>query len=193
MRLLKILCIAGFVLAASGAAAYAEGLYAGGQLGFGAGGGETDNSGFDLELDVGLFVDAFVGKDLGNVRVEGELAYRQNDMDNFGGIPVAGDMTSVAFMANIYYDFGEGNGITPYVGLGLGAAHVTFDSAISESDTTLALQFMLGMSFPISENLSMTTDLRFFAAIPEFEDIFGDPFEQDYFMSSLALGLLVSF
>lgn len=196
MRSLNISCIAGFVLAASGAAAHAQGLYAGGLLGIGDGEGEIANSGLDLEFDAGPFVNAFVGKDLGSVRLEGELAYRQNDMDNILGIPVAGEMTSVALMANIYYDFGAGTGITPYIGAGLGAAYVTFDSVdllVDDNDTTFALQLMVGVSFPISPSVSIITDLRSFGAIPEFTDDFGFPFEQEYFIYSLSLGLSVSF
>jgi opacity protein-like surface antigen len=193
MRTLVVLFVAGFVLLAGGTPASAEGLYAGGQAGLSWGGGETDNSGFDLEFASGPFVDVFVGKDLGSVRVEGELAYRQNDMDNLGGIPVTGEMTSVAFMANIYYDFGEGTGITPYVGLGLGAANITVDSGIKDTDTAFAFQLMLGISFPVSETLSITGELRGFGAVPEFEDAFGVPFEQEYGVGSLALGLRYSF
>ncbi len=193
MRTLVVLFVAGFVLVAGGTPASAEGLYAGGLLGVGAGGGETDNSGIDLEFDPGLFVNGFVGKDLGSVRVEGEVAYRQNDMNKFGGIPVSGDMTSVAFMANIYYDFGEGTGITPYVGLGLGAANITFDSAVKDTDTAFAFQLMAGMSFPISQSMSIIADLRIFGAIPEFEDGLGVQFEQVYGVTSVAVGLSVSF
>ena len=193
MRALTVLFVAGYVLLAGGTPASAEGFYAGGLLGVGAGGGEHDKSGFRLELDPGLFVNGFVGKDLGIVRVEGEVAYRQNDMDKFGGIPVTGDMTSVAYMANIYYDFEDDFGITPYVGLGLGAANVIFDSAVSDSDTTLAFQLMAGVSFPISGSVSIIADLHIFGATPEFEDSLGVPFGQVYGVSSLALGLSVSF
>lgn len=196
MRLLKISCIAGFVLAASGAAACAEGLYASGQLGFSWGGGAYADGIQDLELDTGLVVSGAIGTDLGNVRVEGELAYRQNDIDNVGGFPVTGEMTSLALMANLFYDFGDGSGFTPYIGIGLGAAAVTMESVdlfnVDDSDTTFALQFMLGGSFPISENLLMTVELRAFGAVPQFVDIIG-PFDQPYGVGSLSLGLRASF
>ncbi len=193
MRALTISFVAGIALAASGAAVGAEGVYAGGQVGIGGGGGEIDNSGFDLELDTGLFLNGFVGKDLGNVRLEGEIAYRQNDMDNVGGIAVLGEMSSVAFMGNAYYDFGDGSGITPYLGIGAGVANVKFESIANDSEIAFAFQMMVGMSFPISETLSMTAELRGFGAVPEFADNFGVPFEHEYFMGSLALGLRASF
>jgi len=83
------------------AVAAAQGLYAGGQFGFGLGDGEFDNTGFDLDLDSSPFINGFVGKDLGSVRLEGEIAYRQNDMDNLGGVPVVGEMSSTALMATV--------------------------------------------------------------------------------------------
>lgn len=191
--LLANLLAAGFALAAIATTASAQGLYVGAQLGFTAGGGETDNSGIDLEFDTGLFVNGFVGKDFGSVRLEGEVAYRQNDMDNLGGLPVLGEMSSTAFMANVYYDFGAGTGITPYLGIGAGLADITFESAVNDSDTTFAMQLMFGLSFPVSETVSIITELRGFAAFPEFQDSFGVPFEQEYSIGSLAAGVRATF
>jgi len=193
MRILTIWLAAGFALLALPAVAAAQGLYAGGQFGFGLGGGEFDNTGFDLELDSGPFVNGFVGKDLGSIRLEGEIAYRRNDMDNLGGVPVVGEMSSTALMANLYYDFGSGAGVTPYVGIGLGAADVKFDSGVTDSETTFAMQLMLGVAFPISQTLSWTGELRGFAAFPEFHDNLGVPFEQEYGIGSLAIGLRATF
>ncbi len=193
MRALAVLFVAGYVLLAGGVPASAEGFYAGGMLGVGAGGGETGKSGFDLEFDPGLFLNGFVGKDLGSIRVEGEVAYRQNDFNKFGGIRVYGEMTSVAYMANIYYDVENESAVTPYVGLGVGVARVTFDSAVSDEDTAFALQLIAGVSFPISKSVSIIVDLHIFGAIPEFEDSLGVPFEQVYGVSTLAVGLSVSF
>lgn len=193
MRLLTFSLAAGFALGAIASTAAAQGSYAGGQLGFGAGGGEFDNTGFDLELDTGVFVNGFVGKDFGNVRVEGEIAYRQNDMDNLGGIPVIGEMSSTAFMGNAYYDFGSGAGATPYLGIGAGVASVKFESGINDTQTTLAMQLMVGVSFPVSQTLSITGELRGFGAYPEFSDGLGGTAEQEYVIGTLALGVRASF
>lgn len=194
MRALAVLFVAGYVMLAGGIPASAEGFYAGGMLGVGAGGGETDKSGYDLEFDPGLFLNGFVGKDLGSVRVEGEVAYRQNDFNKFGGIPVYGEMTSVAYMANIYYDVENDSVVTPYVGLGVGVARVTFDSVvISDEDNAFALQLITGVSFLVSRSVSIIVDLHIFGAIPKFEDGSGVPFEQVYGVSTLAVGLSVSF
>lgn len=193
MRAVKIMIAAGFALASTASAAAAEGLYAGGQIGLGAGGGEFDNTGLDLDLDTGPFADVFLGTDLGNVRIEGEVAYRQNDMDNVGGLPVVGEMSSTALMANAYYDFGDGLGATPYLGIGAGVANVTFESAIDDTDATFAFQLMFGVSFPISETVSITGELRGFGAYPEFSDGLGGTAEQEYIITTVAFGVRASF
>lgn len=59
----------------------AEGLHAGDQIVFGGGGGAE-------APDNGAAIGGFVGKNLGSkVRVEGELVYRQNDMNMPGAFP----------------------------------------------------------------------------------------------------------
>jgi len=179
---------------ATPATALAQGFYAGGMLGYGAGGGETDNSGADLELDSGPFLSGFIGMRSGALRIEGELAYRENDMDEFGGIPVVGEMYSTAVMANVYYDFGPGGGyVTPYVGAGIGAVDVTFDSAVKDDDTTVAVQMMGGLAFPISQVASVTGELRAFGTEAEFTDNLGVPFDQGYYVVSLSIGLRMEF
>lgn len=193
MRALTFSLGAGLFLMVAASSVSAEGLYVGGQIGVGAGGGETDNSGFDLELAPGPVIDVFVGTTIGSFRLEGEFAYRQNDMDNIAGFPVIGEMTSTALMANGYYDFGDGTGFTPYLGLGLGVANVTFDSAVSDDDTTIAIQLMAGGAFPLSDNTAMTVDLRAFGVAPVFTDGFGASISQEYNIISLMMGFRTSF
>lgn len=198
MDKLKILLVAGFALAINATAASAEGLYAGGSIGFSSGGGEVDNSGIDLYLDTGLVLNGVVGKEFGNARVEGEIAYRHNDMESadfFG--PVDGEMSSLAFMANAYYDFGSSDwSFRPYLGIGIGAASVTLNSIdypANDTSTAFALQIMLGGSIALSDGLAMTVDLRSFGAVPEFVDLGGAPFEQAYGVGSLMVGVRKSF
>ncbi len=196
MRFLTALLGAAVALATVASTASAQGLYIGGQLGFGVGGGEDVSFGVDLVLDAGPFVDVFVGTSLGSVRIEGEYAYRQNDMDTWNAFPIPGEMTSHALMGNVYYDFGSASGIRPYVGGGLGFADVTLDSsfyATDDSDTTFAMQLMFGVAFPLSQSTSMTMELRGLAAFPEFTDSSGIPFEQEYAIGSLAFGVRATF
>lgn len=198
MRALTVSFVTGFVLiAGAGSASAEEGLYAGGLLGFTGGAGEYAGTGFDIEFAGGALLGGFIGKDLGNqVRIEGELAFRQNDLANYAGVvPVVGEMTSQALMGNVYYDFGDSSETVFYLGIGMGAAVVTMDSTdfgVNDSDTTFALQLMAGGSFPVGEGLLMTIELRSFGAVPTFVDNVG-AFEQGYGVGSLSLGLRQSF
>lgn len=202
MNKFKVLLVAGFALAASTTAASAEGLYAGGQIGFSGGGGELDNSGIDLTLAGGFVLSGFVGKEFSNARLEGEVAYRQNDMDSWtlGGASasVVGEMSSFAFMANAYYDFGPKTWpFRPYLGIGAGAAYVTLTSAdygnTNDSDLTFALQLIAGGSIAFSDSLAMTVDLRSLGAVPAFSDPGGFQYEQGYGVASLMVGVRQSF
>lgn len=193
MRALTILLTAAVALAAAASSASAQGLYAGGQLGIGDGGGEFANSGFDLELAAGPVIGGFIGKEIDSIRIEGELTYRHNDMDSIVGFPVAGEMSSTALMGNVYYDFGDRTDFTPYLGIGLGVANITFDSAAHDTDIALALQIMAGGAFPVTDSTAMTVDLRIFGASAQFTDSVGMPFEQEYGITSLMMGFRTSF
>ena len=84
---------------------------------------------FSTEYDTGFAVSGRVGYAFGNgFRVDGEVAYRQNDFDTINidgesvGSPVYdGDVSSWAFMLNGLYDISTGTSLTPYVGVGVGA------------------------------------------------------------------------
>ena len=199
MRAFTISLVAGLALVASASAASAQGMYAGGYLGAGAGQGEVANSGIDVDFASGGVVGVFVGTDRGNLRFEGELAYRQNDLELFG-FSIDGDITSTALMGNIYYDFGDQVGANFYLGGGLGFANVTltttaigFGTGTDDSALTFALQLMLGGAFPVGQSGAAFVELRSFGAVPNFEDSTGFTFDQEYFITSLMVGYRFGF
>jgi hypothetical protein len=51
-----------------------------------------------------------------------------------------------AFMGNAYWDIETNTMFTPYLGLGIGAAHVDFDTVGGEDDWEFAYQGMAGAS-----------------------------------------------
>lgn len=189
MKAMTVALVAGATLVASAGAASAEGLYAGGQIGFGGGDGPET-------LENGPVVGAFVGKYLGNRgRVEGEFTYRQNDMA-LPSFPISGEISSLALMGNAFYDFGDRVGFTPYLGIGMGFASVTMDSfSLSTNDTgsAFAFQLMVGASYSLGESLSVTAEARSFGARPTYVDNGGNSFQQDYFARTVILGLRKNF
>lgn len=90
------------------------------------------------------------------MRFEFEAAYRGADVDRatIGGVPVAGasaEVDSLAWMANAYVDIPTGTTVTPYLGAGIGWAHVQMDTTAGfgttdDEDSVFAYQFMAGIS-----------------------------------------------
>lgn len=80
-----------------------------------------------------------------------------------------GNFATQAGMLNGYYNFNTVNNVTPYIGLGLGAAkitpHVKSDSdskLMHSSDTVLAYQGIVGISFQLTPNVGLGADYRYF-------------------------------
>lgn len=191
MRAFKLSSIAAALLFFATQAALAQNFYAGAHGGVnwtldGEFGGVND-----LTYDTGFAAGATLGyKWSMNLRTELEATYRENDLNEFVGIPVVGDVSSWAFMANAFYDFDIGSPLIPYVGGGIGAAVVTFDSAVKEDDTVLAFQLGGGIGYRFTPNLIGSLDLRFFGTDnPEVAS--GVDFE--YYNVSLMAGLRVGF
>ena len=137
----------------------------------------------------------FVGYDLGTFRLEAEVAYKRADIDeletivnlpgNLGGpgTPLVsarpqtfldaggGNTTALSFMVNGLLDFGEDDGISGFLGGGIGIARVSFNNQrafanqgafIDDSDTRFAWQLVAGVRQAISDNMDITVRYRFF-------------------------------
>lgn len=124
---------------------------------------------YDIEFDTGFVIGAALGTELANgLRVEGEIAFRGNDLDQLtvntplGPLvyDIEGDAETLSLMANAWYDFElGGGGFQPYVGGGVGFATVDIDD---EDDSVFAFQVGAGVSFPLSGQIAITGDYRFF-------------------------------
>lgn len=138
----------------------------------------------DVESDTGFAFGVAAGYDLGNnVRVEGEIAYQQNDLDkaNLLGIDVdlSGDSSSLALLLNGYYDFANQSAFTPFISAGLGAARVEINDfnvagsgvpSESDDDTVFAYQLGAGISYAINDQIDLDIKYRYFGTSdPEFD------------------------
>lgn len=101
---------------------------------------------------------------LNNLRIEAELGYHINDLDsaNLGGAPInaQGHIKSFSYMGNLYYDFRNTSGWTPYVGAGAGGSRINISrksgfGTANTSDNVFAYQFMGGVSWRMDQ-LPMT-------------------------------------
>ena len=144
---------------------------------FGIAGGTITN-----DYDTGFLVGGAVGYDFGaitggpfGVRVEGELSFRENDIDEHSingapGVPGSdGDTSAFAGMVNLLLDFDVTSGFSIYGGGGIGAANVDFDDhsipglvAMNDDDTRFAYQLIGGIGYEISPNWVVDVQYRYF-------------------------------
>lgn len=178
--------------------AYSDGVYVGGNVGLamvndsnmtipGLAGEVGMPVGVEVELKMGVALGGVVGYDLGKARIEAEIAYQKSDLDKLsmsaGGIGVSidisGDMTSLALLGNVYYDFHNESAFTPYISGGVGFAKVsTNDLAIEgesgsedEDDTVFAYQVGLGLGYAATEKVTIEAKYRYFATADlDFEE-----------------------
>lgn len=163
---------------------------------------------------VGVFMGWVVDE---NFRLEIEGTYRSADLeevtmlrDDLLAIPpgtvvdVGGDAQAGAAMANLYYDLHFFDGaILPWIGAGVGGVFVDYQiDARDPSDPLVVLfdakddtwvfgyQFMAGVTFPISEGVSMSASYRFFQTQDfVYVDAFGEEFKTDLTQHSVDLAL----
>jgi opacity protein-like surface antigen len=159
----------------------------------------------ELSFDTGYGVNAALGNSYNSgFRSEVEFAYRTNDVDDgkvsvpefdiYESGPVDGEMSSWAVMINGYYDFDTGSALKPFIGAGLGYANVDLElGSDSDDDGVFAYQFMAGLGFAISKEVSLDLQYRFFATDdPEFSK-YGAAFEYEYMTHNVMAGLRFNF
>lgn len=135
---------------------------------------------FKTTYDVGYAAGAALGYRFNrNFRAEAEIAYRNNHLDSvkhhyYGKVHPKGHTSSLSYMANGYYDF-DLDGFTPYVGVGVGyahlKAHVSHEGVQAKgSESGIAGQAMVGVSKRICHNTDLGVEYRYFAARSNFHE-----------------------
>jgi len=143
---------------------------------------------------------ATIGYDFGAFRLEGEISYRDNDGDGAGSLttvpaaPVVSEISSISYMANVYYDYHSGNSAwVPYIGGGVGTSTFDFSFSIpsaigsaivNDKNTVLAYQIIAGVGYEFTQHLTVsmnynyfaTDDLEFLANKPPLIAAIGDNF-----------------
>jgi outer membrane protein OmpA-like peptidoglycan-associated protein/opacity protein-like surface antigen len=151
------------------------------------------NSQIVINHDYGYDAALFVGYDLGAFRIEAEVAYKRARVDDIEtsvgfpgasaipGAPVTPDIfpagggrsSALSFMINGMLDFGDDDGVSGFVGGGVGIARIDYNNirafsnqaaAIDDSDTRFAWQVVAGLRQAISDNVDITLRYRFFNA-----------------------------
>ncbi|MCH6580405.1 MAG: outer membrane beta-barrel protein [Nitrospinae bacterium] len=135
------------------------------------------------------------GYDFGNFRVDGEIAFRINEINSVGGTPLVGGSYTAAFsyMVNGYFDLPTDGPWKPYIGGGIGFATVAIDwhvpgffpfsqvSIADDSDSGVAYQFSGGIGYEINPRTTVSFGYRYFAVEEMLMvDAIGFPFTMEY-------------
>jgi len=178
MRISTALIVAGIVAGLGGAAsAETDGWYLGAEAGanfvpkikFNA-----NANTWQQQQDTGYALAGQVGYGFGQVRLEGEIGWRSNDLSGFRNSAGAqsvndGEIRGVNFMGNIFYDFQTDSQWTPYVGAGIGAinlnnANVKINNGlgvVNDTNLLFAWQAIAGLSYAVTDSLSIKADYRY--------------------------------
>lgn len=124
---------------------------------------------FDTDLDGGFIVGGAIGTTLHqNLRGEIEFSYIQADVGSIlNGIPVPDgvSVTSTGYnlLANLWYDFSNDSGFTPYVGAGVGYGHTVVSGDLPADITASGLLYQLGagVKFDVAENIALDLGYRY--------------------------------
>lgn len=158
----------------------------------------------EIEFDPGLNVGGTAGMDFGAVRVEGEISYKEADVDTitdrgtgqtFRGIE--GGLEATAFMVNLFVDLHSPGPITPYFGGGVGFAALhqseIYDDFgtfyISDDEMVFAYQAGAGLEVALNRQVSLDLGYRYFRTS---EATFADT-EMEFESHNATVGLRLKF
>jgi outer membrane protein OmpA-like peptidoglycan-associated protein len=165
-------------------------------------------SGFsnEIESNVGPAGVLSLGYGYGNgFRTEIELGGRHNSVDKVtgtGGRNPDGSVRALSGMLNVLYDIGTGTRFTPYIGGGLGAAHLNYNGTktfngtrtVDDNDVRFAYQGIVGFAVGLTDQLKATLDYRYFATLdPKLKTNDGRRAESEYASHTALLGLRYHF
>jgi len=130
----------------------------------------------DIEFNTGFTTSVYGGYEFGyGLRLEGELTYKQTEMDKFTfrgqSEKIKSDSAIFGTMANVFFDFKNSSLVTPYIGGGIGIASIyvgegTDSNGTSiwneDDDTVFAYQGGAGVGFNVSNNVTIDLGYRYF-------------------------------
>lgn len=163
-------------------------------------------------LKAGYGLQAALGRSFGPIRLEGEVGYSRNKQDRYVSIvPPTGSIhadvkdDALRWMVNGYYDFSL-MGVQSYLGAGLGVARIDIDffaprapfsaeaprQLIKDSDSRFSYQLMGGIAFPLSDDVALTLQYRWFdAGTINAKDVRGQAITRDHAGHNLDVGVRI--
>jgi len=137
----------------------------------------------DTDLDGGFIIGGAIGMTLHqNLRGEIEFSYIQADVGSFMGVAVPDDVsvtsTGYNLLANLWYDFENDSGFTPYIGggVGFGKTQVTSDDAPGDITASgLLYQLGAGVKVDVAQNIALDLGYRYRVLSDADTDLGGPP------------------
>jgi OOP family OmpA-OmpF porin len=137
----------------------------------------------------GYDVDGIIGYDFGAFRLEAEVGYKEAKLRSYTSSVatyysptanlapgtyngVVGKVSALSFMMNGLLDFGSDDGISGFVGGGVGVARVKYNGFttggpspfLNDSSTGFAYQAIAGVRAPLTDHIDVGLKYRFFTA-----------------------------
>ena len=163
-----------------------------------------------LEYDTSFTVGGAIGYRLGesgDYRVEGEVAYQNNEVDRIGNNSLPADLgggvilssmeaSMLTFLLNGYIDFNYGSAFSWFFTGGLGFARIDGEMTVNgvtndEDDTVLAYQLGVGAGYAVTETVTLDCKYRYLQT--EDFNIEGGYVEVASPSHSITLGIRVAF
>jgi len=134
-----------------------------------------------VSFDPGIYTGGTGGYDFGFMRLEGELSYRNANIDSVSSSDgqfyrnLDGELGAFAGMFNVYFDMHNPSRVTPYLGGGIGFASLYLSDTYGygnisgysrlydqSNDTVAAYQVGAGMDVAINSRYSLDIGYRYF-------------------------------
>lgn len=124
----------------------------------------------NAEFDVGAGFNVTAGLRFDQLRFEVEFGLNNADIDNLEGGGVDGDITTMSYMVNGYYDWKIAAPVTPFIGVGLGLIDADFEvHGQKGQDTNFGYQVTGGVTTNLNKFLDLDIYYRYQGA-PDFKD-----------------------
>ena len=164
----------------------------------------------ELEYDTSFTVGGAIGYRLGesgDYRVEGEVAYQNNEVDRIGNNslpfdPDGGRISSMefsmlTFLLNGYIDFNYGSAFSWFFTGGFGFARIDGEMTVDgvtddEDDTVFAYQLGVGAGYAVTETVTLDCKYRYLGTAEDF-NIEGGDVEVASPSHSITVGIRVAF
>lgn len=144
-------------------------------------GNTTTGTTYTSKQNEGYTAGGAVGWKLDQLRLELGLDFsnsgiKEIDLNNVSANSVSGSVDNTSGMVRALWDLRTGTSFVPYIGIGVGASHVTLDNVrangtplSNSSDTVFAYEPIVGVNYLVTPNLALGLEYRYFATVdPSF-------------------------